>query len=165
MCTLNFVTTLGFSKDCIEISNKIIIRAYDDVKHSSKGIIILLIRVRLAIQSTTFQVLDLELPHNLLLGYPWTHAMKVIPSTYHQCLKFHYNDTKITILSNLDPFQYCSNLKGTFKHQVPINREASPSSTSHYIDPSSLFTSITLSTPIPKGAVQIQYQRNGDYNI
>lgn len=99
------VITLGFSKACIDMSKKIIIKAYDNVECSSKGIITLPIKVGPAIQNTIFQVLDLDLPYTLLLGRPWIPAMRVIPSTYHQFIKFPYNNTKITISCDPYPFQ------------------------------------------------------------
>jgi len=31
-------------------------------------------------------VIDVASPHNAILGRPWIHAMKVVPSSYHQLL-------------------------------------------------------------------------------
>lgn len=45
MCTLKLVMILGFFEAYIDTSNKIIIRAYDNAKFSSKGLITLPIRV------------------------------------------------------------------------------------------------------------------------
>lgn len=89
------------------------------------------IRVGPTIQNIMFHVLDLYLSYNLLLGHPWIHAMRVVPSTYHQCLNFPYNSLEITIPGDPDPFQYCSNLRETIEHQVPINQEASSSTSSN----------------------------------
>ena len=35
-----------------------------------------------------FLVLDCQSPYNAILGRPWIHEMKAIPSTYHQMIKF-----------------------------------------------------------------------------
>ncbi|KAF8088727.1 hypothetical protein N665_0532s0086 [Sinapis alba] len=35
-----------------------------------------------------FVVIDSLAIYNVILGTPWIHSMKVIPSTYHQCIKF-----------------------------------------------------------------------------
>ena len=35
-----------------------------------------------------FLVVDKKAPFNAILGRPWLHAMKAVPSTYHQCIKF-----------------------------------------------------------------------------
>jgi len=37
---------------------------------------------------TSFLVVDKKAPFNAILGRPWLHAMKAVPSTYHQCVKF-----------------------------------------------------------------------------
>ena len=33
---------------------------------------------------TKFYMVDVESPYNAILGKPWLHMMKVVPSTYHQ---------------------------------------------------------------------------------
>ncbi|KAM1256507.1 hypothetical protein ACFX2G_031209 [Malus domestica] len=52
--------------------------------------------------STIFHVIDAKTSYGLLLGRPWIHANGVVPSTFHQCLKFYreivmviYGDTKL----------------------------------------------------------------------
>ncbi|GMN20463.1 hypothetical protein TIFTF001_050035 [Ficus carica] len=37
---------------------------------------------------TTFLVLNCPSAYNIILGRPWIHAMKAVPSTYHQCIRF-----------------------------------------------------------------------------
>ncbi|KAF8114104.1 hypothetical protein N665_0042s0026 [Sinapis alba] len=49
-------------------------------------------------KSVKFSVIDMRAPYNAILGTPWIHAMKVIPSTYHQCVKFPGNGSRIVIL-------------------------------------------------------------------
>lgn len=83
-------------------------------------------------------MLDLELPNKMILGRPWIHAMKAVPSAYHQCLRYPYNGMEVTILGDPNPFQYCTNLREISKQQVPINSEASSTSSSKYVDPMTL---------------------------
>ena len=64
--------------------------------------------------------------------------MKAIPSTYHQCIKFSYNGVEVTIPGDPDPFQFCASLRGTIAYQVPVNNEATPLSSSKYVDPDQL---------------------------
>ena len=71
---------------------------------------------------------------NMILGHPWIHAMKVVPSTYHQCLKFSYNNVEVTILGDPDPFQFCANLRDATTYQVPANNEAQLIDSSKYVD-------------------------------
>ncbi|XP_016454375.2 uncharacterized protein LOC107778606 [Nicotiana tabacum] len=39
-------------------------------------------------RTTLFEVLDGDMGYNIILGRPWLHVMKAVPSTYHQLLKF-----------------------------------------------------------------------------
>ncbi|KAM1139686.1 hypothetical protein PS2_039559 [Malus domestica] len=39
--------------------------------------------------SMIFHVIDVRTSYSLLLGRPWIHENKVMPSTLHQCLKYY----------------------------------------------------------------------------
>ncbi|XP_075088365.1 uncharacterized protein LOC142170367 [Nicotiana tabacum] len=39
-------------------------------------------------KTALFEVVDGDMGYNIILGRPWLHEMKVVPSTYHQLLKF-----------------------------------------------------------------------------
>ena len=84
--------------------------------------------------------------------------MKAVPSTYHQCVKFSYNGVKVTIPSDPGPFQFCANLRGTIAYQVPVNNEATPVSSSKYVDPDQLRTAV-------KGKIKIEDQGCGEYSM
>lgn len=75
----------------------------------------------------------------MILGRPWIHAMKAVPSTYHQCLKYPYNGTEITIPGDPNPFQFCATLKDSPQQQVLVNREAHSHS---YVDPNELLEAV-----------------------
>ncbi|XP_070037874.1 uncharacterized protein [Nicotiana tomentosiformis] len=51
------------------------------------GEILLLMNVGV-MKKTLFEVVDGDVGYNIILGRPWLHEMKAIPSTYHQLLKF-----------------------------------------------------------------------------
>lgn len=108
--TPQLVTTLGYAIESVDPYKKITIKAYDDAEHSSKGAAMLPIRVGPVVKHIICQVIELPLPYNLLLGRPWIHAMQVVPSTYHQCIKFPHNGVEITILGDANPFAYCNNI-------------------------------------------------------
>ncbi|KAM1242915.1 hypothetical protein ACFX2G_035222 [Malus domestica] len=46
--------------------------------------------------STIFHVIDARTSYSLLLGRPWIHGNGVIPSTFHQCLKFYREEVKVS---------------------------------------------------------------------
>ncbi|XP_018454115.1 uncharacterized protein LOC108825305 [Raphanus sativus] len=49
-------------------------------------------------RTVKFSVVDSKAPYNAILGTPWLHSMRAIPSTYHQCVKFPGPDGKIRTL-------------------------------------------------------------------
>ncbi len=73
-----------------------IIKVYDEAERSSKGLVVLPVRIGPMEKDVLFQTVDVEpLAYNILLGRPWIHDMQAVPSTFHQCVKFPYNGTKI----------------------------------------------------------------------
>ncbi|KAF8081582.1 hypothetical protein N665_0877s0001 [Sinapis alba] len=46
-----------------------------------------------------FSVIDTKTQYNAILGTPWLHSMKAVPSTYHQCVKFLTKEGKIFTLA------------------------------------------------------------------
>ncbi|XP_059287609.1 uncharacterized protein LOC132040940 [Lycium ferocissimum] len=55
---------------------------------TTKGDITLPVNAAGIVQHTKFYVIDGEMRYNALLGRPWLHIMRVVPSTLHQMLKF-----------------------------------------------------------------------------
>lgn len=125
ICTYSLLTQLGFSENVIYPSKKITIKSYDEEERTSKGPISLPIRVGPVERDIIFQVLDIPLSYNILLGRSWIHEMKEGPSTYHQCFKFPYNRTKVNILA--DTNVTCNALIKGADTFVPHNRAASTS--------------------------------------
>ena len=53
---------------------------------------------------TLFQVLRIPTSFNLLLGRPWIHRAKAIPSSLHQKVKFIHDGQVVTVQSMRDMF-------------------------------------------------------------
>ena len=53
---------------------------------------------------TRFHVINLEVSYHVLLERPWLHKHRLIPSTYHQCVKRRLNGRLIRIPANPNPF-------------------------------------------------------------
>ncbi|KAK9921974.1 hypothetical protein M0R45_030464 [Rubus argutus] len=53
---------------------------------------------------TKFQVLDVNTSYHVLLGRPWLNKHKLVPSTYHQCVKGQVGLKPIRIPGNQLPF-------------------------------------------------------------
>ncbi|XP_070050109.1 uncharacterized protein [Nicotiana tomentosiformis] len=55
---------------------------------TTRGEILLLTNDEGVMKIALFEVLDGDMGYNIILGRPWLHEMKFVPSTYHQLLKF-----------------------------------------------------------------------------
>ncbi|XP_019250960.1 PREDICTED: uncharacterized protein LOC109229866 [Nicotiana attenuata] len=55
---------------------------------TTRGEILLLTNTEGVMKTTLFEVVDGDMGYNIILGRPWLHEMKDVPSTYHQLLKF-----------------------------------------------------------------------------
>ena len=80
-------------KDTPELACKMIIPqtqsllyAFDGSKARSPGTIKFLVRADPCNVVTESCVLDVESPYNAILGRPWIHMLRVVPSTHHQLL-------------------------------------------------------------------------------
>ncbi|KAH0636782.1 hypothetical protein KY285_036491 [Solanum tuberosum] len=54
--------------------------------------------------SMWLHVIDAKTSYNILLGRSWVHENKVIPSTYHQCLKYYEDGVAKRIIVDDNPF-------------------------------------------------------------
>ena len=52
-----------------------------------------------------FNVVKIEFSYHILLGRPWLHKHRLVPSTYHQCVKGRLNSKVIWIAANPSPFK------------------------------------------------------------
>ena len=52
-----------------------------------------------------FHLVKIEVPYHILLGRSWLHKHRLVPSTYHQCVKGRLNGRMIWIVANLSPFE------------------------------------------------------------
>ena len=83
ICSLSLLKTLGYSEHVIDSKRKITIKAYDEIERSSKGLVVLPIRIGPMEKDVLFQIVDAgPLVYNILLGRPWIHDMKLVPAIY-----------------------------------------------------------------------------------
>lgn len=79
---------------------------FDNVPIESLGIVILPITVGPLTLPTPIHVIPNHLNYNILLGRPWIHAMKVVPSTLHRTIKFIYNNELHIINVDSNPYNF-----------------------------------------------------------
>ncbi|KAG9458313.1 hypothetical protein H6P81_002821 [Aristolochia fimbriata] len=52
-----------------------------------------------------FHIIDARTSYNVLLGRPWLHSNRVIPSTLHQCFKYYQDGEEKTVFADEFPFK------------------------------------------------------------
>ncbi|XP_070002163.1 uncharacterized protein [Nicotiana sylvestris] len=83
ICTLTNLNKLKVDHDRIH-RNNVCVRGFDGGGTDTVGDIILGLIIGPVEFTMEFQVVDVEVSYNLLLGRPWIHAAKAVPSTLHQ---------------------------------------------------------------------------------
>ena len=71
---------------------------------STEGYVQLALKVGLIVDLTRFHVINAEVSYHVLLGRPWLHKHRLIPSMYHQCIKGRLNGRPVKIPANRNPF-------------------------------------------------------------
>ncbi|XP_070013056.1 uncharacterized protein [Nicotiana sylvestris] len=90
ICTLSTLNKLKIDEDRIR-KNNICVRRFDGGGTNTVGDIVLELTIGPVEFMMEFQVLDAAVSYNLLLGRPWIHAAKAMPSTLHQVVKFEWD--------------------------------------------------------------------------
>ena len=74
-----------------------------------------------------FHVVKIEVSYHVLLGRPWLHKHRLVPSTYHQCVKGRLNGKMIRIAANPSPFEQAEAhlVETMFYDQWALSRESS----------------------------------------
>ncbi|XP_009613512.1 uncharacterized protein [Nicotiana tomentosiformis] len=61
---------------------------FDNSRVITKGEIVLTIFAEGVVKDTKFQVIDMDMTYNMILGRPWIHDIDDVPSTLDQIIKF-----------------------------------------------------------------------------
>ena len=97
-CTLDKLTIQGTRLR----PSSTIVRAFDGSKREVVGEVNLPIQVGPTIFNVDFHVMDITPAYSCLLGRPWIHDAKAVPSTLHQKVKFIVDDKLVTVQAEDD---------------------------------------------------------------
>ena len=78
---------MGVSEDEIE-REQTQLTGFNGTTTPSLGTIRLPVKTSRINKIVEFQVLYGLSPYNIILGRPWIHRMRAVPSTFHQCIRF-----------------------------------------------------------------------------
>ncbi|XP_070040077.1 uncharacterized protein [Nicotiana tomentosiformis] len=96
ICPLSTLQKLKIGTERIHMNN-VCVRRFDGGGKDSVGDIMLELSIGPIEFTMEFQVLDVAVSYNLLLGRPWIHAAKAIPSSLHQMVKFEWERQEIVV--------------------------------------------------------------------
>ncbi|XP_070013312.1 uncharacterized protein [Nicotiana sylvestris] len=96
ICPLSTLNKLKVNDERIH-KNSICVRRFDGGRKDSVGDIMLELTIGPVEFTMEFQVVDVAVPYNLLLGQPWIHTAKAVPSTLHQMVKFEWDREEIVV--------------------------------------------------------------------
>ncbi|XP_070022559.1 uncharacterized protein [Nicotiana sylvestris] len=86
------------SKGCV------MIQGFNQGGKRAIGVIRLGVTIKYMQSRAWLHVIDAKTSYNILLGRPWIHENKVVPSTYHQCLKYYEGEVEKKIVADDKPF-------------------------------------------------------------
>jgi len=96
---------LNIDTNRIRTSN-VSIRAFDGSKRDTIREIKLTMTIGPVDFNIVFQVLDMKISYNFLLGRLWIHMARAVPSTLHQLVKFEYDRQEIVVHGKDDSSVY-----------------------------------------------------------
>ena len=103
---LNVIPMSTLSRLPMDLSNmkksQMVVRAFDGTKRKVLGNIKLPIQVGPCTFDFEFIVMDINPSYNCLLGRPWIHMAGVVPSTFHQKVKFVVEESLIIVVAEED---------------------------------------------------------------
>ena len=68
--------------------NRTVVRAFNDTRREVIGEMEIEVQIAPCTFNVEFQVMDISPSYNCLLGRPWIHTTRAVPSTLHQKIKF-----------------------------------------------------------------------------
>ncbi|KAL0661811.1 hypothetical protein Bca4012_098648 [Brassica carinata] len=73
----------------------------------SRGVVLLTTKACDLKRKTEFTVVDLPMPFDAIVGRPWLHQMRAVPSVYPQCVKFMSPTRENTIFGSQKQARAC----------------------------------------------------------
>jgi hypothetical protein len=99
----------------------VIICGFDNSGEATLGALTVKIQMSTFSFKVRFYVIDANTSYSALLGRPWIHKYRVVPSTLHQCLKFlDGSKTQQRIIGNMFPYTIQEAYHADAKYYFPV---------------------------------------------
>ncbi|XP_070032659.1 uncharacterized protein [Nicotiana tomentosiformis] len=82
----------------------VMIQRFNQGGQRAVGMITFRITIEDMQSSALLHMIDAKTSYCILLGRPWIHENKVVPSTYHQCLNYYKGEVEKKIVADDEPF-------------------------------------------------------------
>ncbi|XP_019258717.1 PREDICTED: uncharacterized protein LOC109236931 [Nicotiana attenuata] len=89
----------------------------------TKGEITLPVNMSGAVQNAKFHVIEGDMRYNALLGRPWIHNMRAVPTTLHQIMKFPTKDSIKTVYGEQHAAKEMFAVHGEAPNSIPSTSE------------------------------------------
>ena len=90
---------MNISLDRLSLASRIL-SGFNGATIVTMGDITLPVRARSVVQRVLFSVVEDLGPYNTIVGRAWLHAMKAVPSTYHQMISYLTSIGQVDLMSN-----------------------------------------------------------------
>ncbi|KAL4305999.1 hypothetical protein AHAS_Ahas16G0134400 [Arachis hypogaea] len=94
---------MGGSADQIR-PTQVGLNAFNGVSVKSRGCVNAVLEVGPIKTNNKFHVVDGSSSYHILLGRPWIHLHRCVPSSWHQCIKSSWRGKDISISATVTPF-------------------------------------------------------------
>ncbi len=114
------LTRAGFTTKDLEPTD-VVICGFDNQGKPTLGAITIKIQMSTFSFKVRFFVIEANTSYSALLGRPWIHKYRVVPSTLHQCLKFlDGNGVQQRIIGNFSPYTIQESYHADAKYYFPV---------------------------------------------
>ncbi|XP_074305785.1 uncharacterized protein LOC141641006 [Silene latifolia] len=103
---LETLKTMGFDKENL-IKKSVPLVGFSGETAYSVGEITIPTYIEGVYKLVRYLVIEGPTTYNVILGRPWLHQMKAVPSTYHQCLKFPTSWGTVTVKGDREESRNC----------------------------------------------------------
>ena len=93
---------LGLTREELSYS-RLVIQGFNQGRQCTIDMIHLELIIGELTSNVLFHVIDAKTTYNMLLGRPWIHGNRILPSTLHQCFKYLQSGIK-KVNADLKPF-------------------------------------------------------------
>ncbi|TVU40415.1 hypothetical protein EJB05_13879, partial [Eragrostis curvula] len=124
---LRTLKKIGYSPKDLSRSN-VVIHGFNQSGQEAMGTISLVLKLDKLMTYVSFHVIDAATSYNALLGRPWLHDNKIVPSTLHQCIKYKNPlGDMVWIFADKKPFTVAETFYADPKFYIePVDKVSKP---------------------------------------